>query len=169
MPRHFAGSDESLRLVYVATKISQVVAPTTARASASSCMGRHDSVDAARPSADAAFSSDWGSRVLQGSVTKTTPSANPSNAPEEQKRNWPAAQAVDSSRAAAPEPETVEGVVTAVVAEFQQVDVESADGRSFVINNSTVGARWDRLQVGQRLVMKVLGKSTTKVVHVDLA
>lgn len=62
----------------------------------------------------------------------------------------------------------MEGVVTAVVAEFQQVDVESADGRSFVINNSTVGARWDRLQVGQRLVMKVLGKSTTKVVHADL-
>lgn len=64
--------------------------------------------------------------------------------------------------------ESVEGVVTAIVDGFSQVDVESTDGRSFVLSRGTPGVRLDQLQVGQRLVLLVLMRGTSKVIHAEL-
>lgn len=69
----------------------------------------------------------------------------------------------------AAEPETVEGVVTAIVHEFNQVDVESADGRSFVVTCDTPGVLLDQLQLGQRLVLRVVMNGSSKVLHARLS
>ena len=63
---------------------------------------------------------------------------------------------------------TVEAVVTVVVPEFEQVEVETRDGRSFAITQHTEGVPWDTLRVGQRLSCRVRGMLTPEVVSASL-
>lgn len=63
---------------------------------------------------------------------------------------------------------TVEAVVTTLVPEFEQVEVETRDGRSFAITEHTEGVPWATLRVGQRLSCRVRGLLTPEVVSASL-
>lgn len=63
---------------------------------------------------------------------------------------------------------TVEAVVTVLVPEFEQVEVETRDGRSFAITQRTQGVPWATLRVGQRLSCRVRGMLTPEVVSASL-
>ena len=63
---------------------------------------------------------------------------------------------------------TVEAVVTVVVPEFEKVEVETRDGRSFAIAQHTQGVPWASLRVGQRLSCRVRGMLTPEVVSASL-
>lgn len=64
--------------------------------------------------------------------------------------------------------ETVEGVVVALVAEFNLVDVVSQDGRSFVITRNTEGVKMTELQPGHRLSLQVRMRGSSKVIRATL-
>lgn len=63
---------------------------------------------------------------------------------------------------------TVEAVVTVLLPEFEQVEVETRDGRSFSITEHTEGVPWASLSVGQRLSCRIRGMLTPEVVSASL-
>lgn len=63
---------------------------------------------------------------------------------------------------------TVEAVVTVLLPEFEQVEVETRDGRSLAITERTEGVPWTSLRVGQRLSCRVRGVLTPEVVSASL-
>jgi hypothetical protein len=63
---------------------------------------------------------------------------------------------------------TVEAVVTVLIPEFEQVEVETRDGRSLAITEHTKGVPWASLRVGQRLSCRVRGVLTPEVVSASL-
>lgn len=63
---------------------------------------------------------------------------------------------------------TVEAVVTVLVPEFEQVELESADGFAFAITEHTEGIDWRTLRKGQRLSCRVRGVLTPKVLSASI-
>lgn len=61
---------------------------------------------------------------------------------------------------------TVQATVFALIPEFNQVRVESSDGRQYAITAKTVGVDFDELQVGQRLQLTVDDRG--RVLHAAL-
>lgn len=59
---------------------------------------------------------------------------------------------------------TVDAVVTVLLPEFEQVEVETGDGRSLAITERTKGVSWASLRIGDKLSCQVRGTLTPEVV-----
>jgi hypothetical protein len=60
---------------------------------------------------------------------------------------------------------TVEATVFAVLEEFQQVRVKTADGHQYAITEETLGVDWHELREGQRIVCSVTTTLLPRVLH----
>jgi hypothetical protein len=62
-------------------------------------------------------------------------------------------------------PRTVEATVFAILPDFRQVRVKTADGHQYAITENTPGVDWAGLHEGQRIVCTVSTSLLPKVLH----